>query len=64
MTRPRTAAALPLRAWVTALADGSVVVIGDYLFEVTLGQGQPNETTLHGVCDNCTHGAFLERYAW
>jgi hypothetical protein len=54
-------------AWihdVAALADGSVVVIGDYTDSIVLGQGEPNETVLHGVCDDCKYGAFLARYAW
>ena len=54
-------------AWihdVAALADGSVVVIGDYTDSIVLGQGEPNETLLHGVCDECKYSAFLARYAW
>jgi hypothetical protein len=54
-------------AWIhdiAALADGSVVVIGDYTDSIVLGAGEPNETTLHGVCDECRYGAFLARYAW
>lgn len=54
-------------AWihdVAALADGSVVVIGDYDNSIVLGEGEPNETVLHGVCDECKYGAFLARYSW
>jgi hypothetical protein len=54
-------------AWIhdiAALADGSIVVIGDYTDSIVLGAGEPNETELHGVCDGCRYGAFLARYAW
>jgi len=49
---------------IAVLADGSVVVTGDYSYGATFGAGEPNETTIHGVCDECKHGAFLARYAW
>lgn len=49
---------------IAALADGSVVVTGDYSYGATFGAGEPNETTLHGVCNECKYGAFLARYAW
>ena len=54
-------------AWihdVAALADGSIVVIGDYSHDAVFGEGEPNETILHGICDECINGAFLARYAW
>jgi hypothetical protein len=54
-------------AWihdVATLADGTIVVIGDYTNSIIHGQGETNETVLHGVCNECLYGAFLARYAW
>jgi hypothetical protein len=54
-------------AWIhdaAALADGSIVVVGDYEGTITLGAGEPCETTLEPACDDCWYSAFLARYAW
>jgi hypothetical protein len=49
---------------IAALTDGSIVIIGDYSHDAIFGAGEPNETILHGICDECINGAFLARYAW
>jgi len=54
-------------AWIhdaAALADGSIVVVGDYEGTVTFGAGEPCETTLEPACDDCWYSAFVARYAW
>jgi hypothetical protein len=54
-------------AWIhdiAVLADGSVVVVGDYEGTIVLGAGEPHETTLEPACDGCWYSAFVARYAW
>lgn len=44
----------------TVLSDGSVIVAGSYWVRMTLGPGEPNQTTL--ACDNASC-VFVARYA-